>query len=156
MTMADLRIERVFDAPRHLVWQAFTDPDQFARWFGPVGYTVPRDSVDFDMRVGGHQKFVMSPDDPAGHDPGPQSGVITELVPHELIVTSEHLEGEMAEMMGTDEVTLRLEFHDHEDEKTRLVLTQGPFPDEVAGGAEGGWGSSFTKLDDLLVGLRTG
>jgi uncharacterized protein YndB with AHSA1/START domain len=36
--MADLRIERVFDAPRELAWQALTDPDQFAQWFGPVGY----------------------------------------------------------------------------------------------------------------------
>ncbi len=153
--MTDLRIERVFDAPRKLVWRAFTDPDQFAQWFGPVGYSVPHETVEIDLRVGGHQRFVMVPDDPSGHDPGPQDGVITELVPHELLVTSERLEGEMAEMMGTDEVTLRLEFHDHEDGGTRLVLTQGPFPDQVAGGAEGGWKSSFTKLDQVLLSAQT-
>ena len=38
---AELRIERTFDAPRELVYRAFTNPDQIAAWFGPVGYSVP-------------------------------------------------------------------------------------------------------------------
>ena len=61
MTQA-LHIERVFDAPRELVWKAFTDPDEMAQWFGPVGYHVPRESVEIDLRVGGVSKLTMVPD----------------------------------------------------------------------------------------------
>ncbi len=47
-------------------------------------------------------------------------------------------------------MTLRIEFHD-EGGKTRLVLRQGPFTEEMEGMARVGWESSFTKLDDLLA-----
>ena len=47
-----LVITRTFNAPRHLVYKAFTDPDQLAAWFGPVGWSVPRDSVDIDLGSG--------------------------------------------------------------------------------------------------------
>jgi uncharacterized protein YndB with AHSA1/START domain len=55
----ELVITRVFDAPRELVYRAFVDPDELAQWFGPVGWSVPRDSVSVDPRVGGHQVFTM-------------------------------------------------------------------------------------------------
>ena len=55
----DIEITRVFDAPPERVDQAFTDPDQFARWYGPVGFPVRRDSVEVDARVGGRQRFEM-------------------------------------------------------------------------------------------------
>jgi hypothetical protein len=45
---------------------------------------------------------------------------------------------------------LRVEFHD-EGGKTRLVLTQGPYTEEMTGYAREGWASSFTKLDALLA-----
>jgi uncharacterized protein YndB with AHSA1/START domain len=144
-----LHIERVFDAPRELVWRAFTDPDEIAQWFGPVGYSVPRESVHIDLRVGGHQRLTMVPDDPSYPPGGESSGTIDELVEHELIVTHEDLAGEMAELFGTDRITMRLEFHD-EDGKTRLVIDQGPYRDDFVGNAREGWGSSFTKLDALL------
>ena len=50
---ADLVITRIFDAPRAMVYRAFTDPDQLAAWFGPVGWSVPRDSVDVDVALPG-------------------------------------------------------------------------------------------------------
>jgi uncharacterized protein YndB with AHSA1/START domain len=146
-----LIIERVFEAPRELVWRAFTDPDELAAWFGPVGYSVPRDSVDSDVRAGGHQRFTMVPDDPGNPPGGPVDATIDEVVEHELIVSHEDLTGEMAEMFGTDRLSLRLEFHD-ENGKTRLVINQGPYQDDFVGNAREGWGSSFTKLDTLLAG----
>jgi uncharacterized protein YndB with AHSA1/START domain len=150
-TMGMLHIERVFDAPRELVWKAFTDPDQVAAWFGPVGYSVPRDSVEIDLRVGGHQRFTMVPDDPSYPPGGPSDGIFDEIVEHELIVGHEDLTPEMAEVFGSARLQLRLEFRD-EDGKTRLVLDQGPYSDEFEGNAREGWGSSFNKLDALLVG----
>jgi uncharacterized protein YndB with AHSA1/START domain len=42
----DIEVNRALDAPPERVYQAFTDPDQFARWYGPVGFPVHRDTVE--------------------------------------------------------------------------------------------------------------
>jgi uncharacterized protein YndB with AHSA1/START domain len=148
--MTDLVITRVFDAPRPMVYRAFVDPDQLAAWFGPVGWSVPRDSVSVEAKAGGHQRFTMVND----ADPGQSSTVsatFVEVVENELLVGEE-------EVSGTDEVPgdgmrmrLRIEFHDEPGDRTRIVLTQGPYSPEWESGAREGWGSSFTKLDALLA-----
>jgi uncharacterized protein YndB with AHSA1/START domain len=143
----ELVITRVFDAPRELVYRAFTDPDQLAQWFGPVGYSVPRDSVDIDVRVGGHERFVMV-SDTNPDERSPVNATFTEVVENELLVGSE--EWEMPGQEGAVRMTARFEFHD-EDGKTRLVLRQGPYTEEVEQMARQGWESSFTKLDALLA-----
>jgi len=150
MSTTELVIERTFNAPRELVWKAFTDPDQLAAWFGPVGYSVPRDTVDIDLRVGGHQRFLMVPNDPGLPAAGPVDGTFDEVVEPSLLVAYEDLSDEMAQLFGATRITLRLEFHD-EGGKTRLVLRQGPYSEDFVGNAREGWGSSFTKLDDLLA-----
>ena len=150
MSTTELVIERTFNAPRELVWKAFTDPDQLAAWFGPVGYSVPRDTVDIDLRVGGHQRFLMVPNDPSLPAAGPVDGTFDEVVEPSLLVAHEDLSDEMAQLFGATRITLRLEFHD-EGGKTRLVLRQGPYSEDFVGNAREGWGSSFTKLDDLLA-----
>ncbi|WP_329110580.1 SRPBCC domain-containing protein [Micromonospora sp. NBC_01699] len=143
----ELVITRIFDAPRELVYRAFTDPDQIAQWFGPVGFSVPRDSVDIDARTGGHQRLVMVSDD----DPNMTSPVnarFTEVIENELLVGAEEWDG----MPGQSEpvaMYMRLEFHD-EGGKTRLVLRQGPYTEEIEAMAREGWNSSFTKLDTVL------
>jgi uncharacterized protein YndB with AHSA1/START domain len=143
----ELVMSRVFDAPRELVYRAFVDPDQVAQWFGPVGWSVPRDSVSIDARPGGHQVFTMVDD----ANPGTTSAVhatFTEVIENELLVGTEQ-----AQLPGMTEpitFTLRLEFHD-ENGKTRLELRQGPYTPEIETGAREGWGSSFTKLDALLA-----
>lgn len=144
----ELVITRVFDAPRELVYRAFVDPDQLAQWFGPVGYSVPRDTVSVDARVGGYQRFAMVND----NDPNFTSGVdatFTEVVENQLLVGYEDVMG-IPGADGPVRMSLRLEFHD-ESGKTRLVLRQGPHTGEMEGMARAGWESSFTKLDDLLA-----
>jgi uncharacterized protein YndB with AHSA1/START domain len=144
----ELVITRIFDAPRELVYQAFTDPDQLSQWFGPVGFSVPRDTVEIDARPGGVQRFVMVSD----NDPtmtSPVDARFTEVIKNELLVGAE---GGSPDGSGdTSSMTIRLEFHDEEGGRTRLVLRQGPFPGEVADMAREGWLSSFTKLDKLLT-----
>lgn len=147
----ELHIERVFDAPRELVWKAFTDPDQISKWFGPVGYSVPRESVDVDLRVGGQQKLTMVPDSPEYPPGGPSVGTFDEIVENELLVIHEDLDGEMAELFGSERIDLRIELHEEEG-RTRLVVHQGPYRDDFVGNAREGWNSSFTKLDTLLAG----
>ena len=53
----ELVIERVFAAPRELVWQAWTDPQHFVQWWGPNDFDTPYCTID--LRVGGHMLFCM-------------------------------------------------------------------------------------------------
>jgi len=146
-TTQELVINRIFDAPRELVYRACTDPDQLAQWFGPLGFSVPRDTVDVDPRPGGYQRFTMVSDD----DPtvtSPVNATFTEVIENELLVGTEQFL-----MPGAAEPTVmhfRLEFHD-EGGRTRLVVRQGPCTDEMADMTSEGWASSFTKLDALLT-----
>ena len=145
----DMLITRTFAAPPGRVFRAFTDPGQLARWFGPVGYSVPLESVQIDLRVGGHQRFVMVSDS----DPRERSAVdaeFTEIIANELIVGVESWEG-VPELQDPTNMHLRLEFHD-EGGSTRLVVRQGSYTEEVEQMAREGWNSSFTKLDELLAG----
>ncbi len=80
----ELVITRVFDAPPELVYRAFIDPYQLAQRFGPVGFSVPRETVEIDARVGGHQRFVMVSDE----DPevtSPVTARFTEIIENQLL-----------------------------------------------------------------------
>ena len=149
--MTDLHLERELAAPRHLVWEAFTDPDQIAAWFGPDGYSVPRDTVEADVREGGHLRLMMNADGPDYPPGGPVHIVLDHLVENELLLGHEDFDGEMAELFGTKRMELRIELHDAGDRRTRLVLTQGPYSDDFVPNAQDGWTSSFGKLDRLLA-----
>ena len=147
-TSTELVITRVFDAPRATVYRAFTDPDQIAQWFGPVGWSVPRDSVEMDVRPGGVQRFTMVNDaDPSMTSP--VDGVFLEVVENELLVGAEDWDP-TGDRPADERFTLRVEFAD-EDGKTRLTIRQGPYSGDILGQAREGWTSSFDKLDALLA-----
>src|SRR5260370_17380009 len=61
----ELVITRVFDAPRELVWKAWTDPKHMAQWWGPQGFTNP--VCELDVRRGGALRIVMRAPDAAQH-----------------------------------------------------------------------------------------
>lgn len=146
----ELVIERIFDAPRELVYQAFVDEDQIAQWFGPVGVEIDRSTVSVDVKAGGHQRLLMRGRADQGDWAGFECAVdrnFTDVVENELIVGTE-------EIFGPDGSTLmntRFEFHDAPENKTKLVIRQGPLPESLAGQNRYGWESSFTKLDALLA-----
>jgi uncharacterized protein YndB with AHSA1/START domain len=73
---------------------------------------------------------------------------IVELVEPERIVLRSDPMPEAGMHEGT---VVRVEFHDH-GEKTRMTLTDGPFPPEGRGHAEGGWIAAFDKLEALVAG----
>ena len=58
----EFTITRVFDAPRELVWKAWTDPEQVARWYGPRGFSTPRSTITMDVRRGGTFALTMVDD----------------------------------------------------------------------------------------------
>jgi uncharacterized protein YndB with AHSA1/START domain len=147
-TTTELTISRIFDAPPELVYHAFADADQVGQWFGPVGYTVPFESVSSDAEVGGHQRLVMVNDE----DPTDRSTIdltFTEVVENELLAGHQDVQG-IPGSTGTERFHLRLEFHAEPGGKTRLELRQGPFREPLGDGAVEGWESSFTRLDSLL------
>lgn len=76
-------ITRVIDAPRELVWKAWTDPKYLMQWWGPKGFTTPFCKMDF--RVGG--KFLCCMRAPDGHEFW-NGCEYHEIVPHERIVFS--------------------------------------------------------------------
>ena len=76
-------VTRVFDAPRELVWKAWTDPKYVMQWWGPKGCTAPVCKMDF--RVGG--KFLFCMRTPDGQDFW-NGGEYFEIVVHEKIVYS--------------------------------------------------------------------
>jgi uncharacterized protein YndB with AHSA1/START domain len=78
-----MTITRVFDAPRELVWKAWTDPKYVMQWWGPKGFTSPTCKIDF--RVGG--KFLCSMKSPDGQEFF-NAGEYHEIIPHEKIVSS--------------------------------------------------------------------
>jgi uncharacterized protein YndB with AHSA1/START domain len=81
--MERMVVTRVFDAPRELVWKAWTDPKYVMQWWGPKGFTAPYCEMDF--RVGG--KFLCCMRAPDGQEFW-NGGEYHEIVPYEKIVSS--------------------------------------------------------------------
>jgi uncharacterized protein YndB with AHSA1/START domain len=80
----EFTITRVFDAPRELVWRAWTDPEHMSRWFGPHGFTTPLATVTMDVRPGGTFEFTMVSDDDGNEIPS--GGTFLEVVEPERLV----------------------------------------------------------------------
>jgi len=140
MTESEMHISRVFDAPRDLVYRAFTDPDQLSKWFGPVGYSAPRDEIVIELREGGLERVVMVNDaDPAERID--LSSTYTDIIPGSLIAGVDN---------GPDAGNFRFEFFDEPEGKTRLELRVWPVTQSWIDETSKGWESSFTKLDQLV------
>jgi uncharacterized protein YndB with AHSA1/START domain len=140
-------ITRVFDAPRALVWQAWTDPKMMGQWFGPRGFTasVP----ELDVRVGGALRIVMH--GPDGND-YPMKGVFTQVAPPERLVFSniaidndgKHLlEGETVVTLSEQggKTTLTVKSH---------MVGLVPIAPQMLAGMEAGWTQSIDKLQELV------
>ena len=148
-TTPQLSLTRIFDAPRALVYQAFTDPDQFASWWGPIGNSIPRDEMDFDVRPGGHQRWTeVFPADPGTHVHVQLD--LAEVVDGELLDGTMHVTGRLPGSFEPFETRVRIEFHDEADGRTRLEVRQW-LAEHLVSPSEAGWAEAFTKLDAALA-----
>jgi uncharacterized protein YndB with AHSA1/START domain len=138
-------IEREFDAPRDLVWKAFIDPDEITKWWGPEHFTVPRESVEVDPRVGGVFKLTMVGPEGEGY---PNEGVFTELVDGErMAFLEEDIDSPMM-----DSARVVIEFADAGDGRTAVTVTQTLVcTPELPELAVQGWNSQFDKLVRLFA-----
>jgi uncharacterized protein YndB with AHSA1/START domain len=131
----EFTITRVYDAPRELVWKAWTDPEQVARWFGPRGFTTPRSTVTMDVRTGGSFALMMVADDDGKEYPA--GGTFLEVEEPERLVWRDR---------DVDlTVTVTLADLDGRTEMTCHVVGK-------TGGAQAydGWSTMFDKLADFL------
>lgn len=145
----DLSLSRVFDAPRALVYRAFTDPEHVAAWWGPTGSVRPLDQMDFDVRPGGHQRFI----EVAPHDPSIRVEIhidLTDVDDGRVLDGVLRVGGRISGGFEPFESRFRFEFHDEPDGRTRLDVQQW-LPPHVTGATEEGWGESFAALDTHLA-----
>src|SRR5262249_26581036 len=106
-----LAVSRVFDAPRALVFRAFTDPDHLATWWGPSGNSLPRDEIEFDVRPGGFQRWTEL----AAAEPDLRVRVyidLTDVADGDLLEGVMHVSGQLQEGLEPFETRFRIEFHD--------------------------------------------
>ena len=142
----ELTITRLFDAPRALVFKAWTTPEHLTRWWGPHGANVTH--CEMDLRVGGGWHIRMRGAPHGGEDR--QRGVIRELVVPERLVFTYAFE-DAAGNRGHETLVTVL-FAD-EGAKTRLTLHQAVFDtDKAVADHVWGWGQA---LDDFAEYVRT-
>ena len=146
-------IERTFDAATDLVWQMWTEPEHFKKWYGPQGFTVP--VAKMDLRVGGKRLVCMA--SPDGNMKMWTTGEYTEIVPTERLVYTESPADEHGNVVSpsamgmpdgypeTTEVTVLLE---DLGGRTKMVMTHAGVPADS--GAGGGWSQAFDKLAEHI------
>jgi uncharacterized protein YndB with AHSA1/START domain len=142
-----LVIERIFDAPRSLVFRAWIEPQHLFRWFGPRGYTVP--SYTLDPRPGGGWRCCMVSPEGSEHWVG---GVFREVLePERLAFTWAH---ENADGTFGHETLITVTFADL-GERTGLTLRQETFESiEARDDHRNGWSSAIECLAEYLATLN--
>jgi uncharacterized protein YndB with AHSA1/START domain len=139
-----LELERVLPASPPVVFAAFTEADELAKWFGPEGFTIP--SLDFDARVGENYRIEMQP--PQG-DRFYLTGEFREVEPPvRLAYTFEWEDPDPDDV----ETLVVLSFADLGG-STKVGFTQGPFRTEARRALHrDGWTDSFDKLEPKKLG----
>lgn len=145
-TAPQLALTRIVNAPRGRVYQAFTDPDHFAAWWGPFGNSLHE--VEFDVRPGGSLRWSeVFPDEPGIWTHGRID--LTDVVDGELLDGIMRITGQLPKGFEPFETRMRVEFYDEADGGTRLEIRQW-LPETHVSPSEGGWGEAFTKLEAML------
>jgi uncharacterized protein YndB with AHSA1/START domain len=157
---ANLTIGRVFDAPRALVWKAWTTPEYVMKWWGPKGFTSPVCRID--LRVGGRFTYSMrTPDGQVFYN----GGEFRQIVPLEKIIwlwyfadadgnrvspahygfPHEDREGNIDEIL----------FEDYGNGQTKLTYIRNDptATKEEQEGAAAGYAQILDKLEEVIAGL---
>jgi uncharacterized protein YndB with AHSA1/START domain len=144
----ELVLTRVFDAPRELVFKAWTDPKLVAQWWGPRGFTNP--VCELDVRPGGAILIHMRGPDGTVY---PMTGVYQEVVePERIVFTSAALDDKGNPMF---EVLTTVTFAE-QDGKTKQILRARVIKSTVQAapyiaGMEAGWTQSLERLTAYLA-----
>jgi uncharacterized protein YndB with AHSA1/START domain len=151
-TETQILIVREFDAPKHLLYRAYTEPDLIKRWWsGQRGAVV---SAEVDLRVGGNWRYVMTANggfEVAFH------GTYREIVPNERIVTTEVFEGAPVENEDEDAALNFVTFEEADGRTTLTTLvechTQEVRDIIIESGMESGMQEAMDRLEQVAISL---
>ena len=146
-----ISISRVFDAPVAKVWQAWSDPTQLMRWWGPKEFTSPACTMDF--KVGGKYHFCMRA--PDGKDYW-STGVYKEIIPMQKIVCSDSFADAEGNVVPASYYNMPGDFplemlvvvtFEADGNKTKMHIEQdGHLDGQTSEMATQGWNQSLDKL----------
>jgi uncharacterized protein YndB with AHSA1/START domain len=156
----DLVLERILDAPRELVWRAWSDPKQLKLWWAPRPYRTVE--CEMDLRAGG--SFYTRMVGPEDFD-SPIHACFLEVVPGEKAVWTTALTAgfrpasEAPHGCGAFIFTAIISFEDAEAGKTRyravaMHKDQADRDTHAEMGFHDGWGTCATQLEEVAAGLR--
>jgi uncharacterized protein YndB with AHSA1/START domain len=151
----ELVITRVFDAPRELLWKAWTEPERFMRWWGPKHFTSPVCKID--LRVGG--KYLNCMRSPEGQDFW-STGVYKEIVPMQRLVFTDSFADEKGNVAPAShygltgdwplELLVTVTFEEKKGKTTMTLRHEGVPSGTMSDNTEAGWNESFDKLAESL------
>ena len=143
----ELVVTRTSDAPAHLVFEAWTKPELFRRWWAPRSFGLTMLSCELDVRVGGTYRLVFK--HPAASEPMAFHGRYLEVAPYSRLVWTNEESGNNGQV-----TTVTLE----EKRGMTLLVMHDLYPSKealeeaIASGSTGGADETFNQLDDLLAG----
>lgn len=135
-------LTRVFDAPRALVFEAWSKPEHVSKWFAPKPLVITQ--CEMELRSGGVFKFTMK----MGETEFPFVGKFEEVVPNEKIVFSGIIHDD-------NSCYTVVTFEDAPGNKTKLSVRQTyAYASPATGGAKQGWTSTLDNLADAVAALK--
>jgi uncharacterized protein YndB with AHSA1/START domain len=146
----EIVMTRVFNAPRNLVYDAFTKPELVKRWLGVFGgWTLP--VCEIDLRVGGRFRFVWRKE---GAEMG-MGGIYKEIVPNERIVNTEKFDDPWYEGEGLDTVTFVERAGKTTLKQTILYVSKQTRDGVLKSPMESGVAQSYNKLAEILSAMSS-
>ena len=144
----ELVATRTFNGPARIVFQAWTTPELFQRWWVPKSMGMSLRSCEMDVRVGGRYRLVFS--HPAAPEPMAFFGTYLEVTPHSRLVWTNEEAGDAGQV-----TTVTFE---ERGGQTLLVVhdlypSKEALDEAIASGATGALPEQFEQLDELLVTL---
>jgi uncharacterized protein YndB with AHSA1/START domain len=139
-------LTRLSDAPRNLVWWAWTDPRHLAQWFGPEGFisSVP----ELDVRVGGSLRIVMRSGDDNDY---PMKSEFREVVPPEQLVFSNIAVDNEDNHLLEGETSVNLKSKAIRPSSRCTLTPKVSFAPQMLAGMEAGWSHSCDTLAELVA-----
>jgi len=144
----ELVTTRTFNGPARIVFQAWTTPELFQRWWVPESFGLTLLSYEADFRVGGRYRLMFS--HPAAPEPVAFFGTYLEVTPHSRLVWTNEEGGESGQV-----TTVTFE----ERGGQTLLVVRDLYPSKealdeaIASGATGALPEQFEQLDEILVSL---
>ncbi len=144
----ELIVTRTFNAPAHIVFEAWTRPELLKRWWTPKSFGITFISCETDARTGGRYRFVFG--HPSSEQPMEFFGKYVEVTPHSRLVWTNDEGGEGGaittvtfEERGADTLVV---LHD-------LYSSKEALDGAIASGSTSGFGEAFEQQDELLATL---